>query len=159
MARLKKAMQDPNPKGKRKAAAARLDEVKPGHCMKPGCGSKIEKWKAGCGWKLCTTCLLECRKSGKPVPLVNGDKFIPRNVGKAFKSMIKAGCSDIPSKESIKEMSKAYKIEKRNIEKTVPDLSEDEGNGHSNSKDSRYVKFTRKTRRMIANLKGNARKD
>ena len=50
-----------------------------------------------------------------------------------------------PSKESIKELSKAYKIEKRNLEKTVPDPSEDEGKEHGNSNDSRYVKFSKKT--------------
>ena len=46
-----------------------------GKCMAKGCGQKIERFKPGCGWKLCGTCLMKVRTTEKSIPLIDGSTW------------------------------------------------------------------------------------
>ena len=94
-----------NPKYKTKPTHTG-DTPSEGFCWAEGCGRKIEHFKKGSGWKLCTTCLLKARTSGNSLKLCNGQHWGMRAVAKAFTLMKKAG---VPVKALAAKIAKKSK--------------------------------------------------
>ena len=87
-----------------------------GKCMAKGCGQRIEKFKAGCGWKLCGTCLMKVRTTEKSLALTDGSTWEHRPFPTAkaaadsqIGAMRKAG-SNACSKAAVRKMAKAVTV-------------------------------------------------
>ena len=59
------------------ATAALNDRGAPkvGYCQAKGCTSKIENFKPGSTWRLCSTCLLKARTQGSGIEFANGTRW------------------------------------------------------------------------------------
>ena len=68
--------------------------------------------------------------------------------------MKKAGCKDIPSIGQVKQMRRAFKLEREAKDEAISDPLEEEGQGQKSPRPSKHAKFTHKTKRMIENLMG-----
>ena len=141
---------------KRNALAAQLDSSnpQPGYCQHKGCNRKIEKYKAGCGWKLCSTCLLDCRKNNKPLPLVDGSTFTPRVAMQCLGEMRTAGVTSIPSKSAIKRQKKAMQLARVDEEH---ESSQEEEQLDESPKSERQVKFAKSTEALVSRMRQGLR--
>ena len=130
-------------------------QPKQGMCQAKGCSQRVKGWTRENRWKLCSTCLLECRKSGKPVTLNDGSLW--GKTGKAFQAqnrsmagsvlgeMRKAGIKGVPAsnneKAAKKAQARAAKRSKSDVDPESPGgqdgdatQSEDEGSFSKGSK-------------------------
>lgn len=156
---LEAAQSKPSGKGKAGKALAAQSDTKPGFCMKKGCGRKIEKYKQGCGWKLCSTCLLEVRKTGKSAQLTDGTEWTLHKALSCLGQMRANGVSNIP--ESKRHPGGAHQAKramslKRLAEGEVSGDESDESDPDTDldAAPTRHVKFADGTKAIMRRLKG-----
>ena len=83
---------------------------KEGCCHAKGCNRKIEGFKKGSNWKLCSTCLLKARSQGG-ITLVDGSVWGKAKIAKTCKLYRRAGALVAKRKGVAKPEGKALKVE------------------------------------------------
>ena len=83
---------------------------KEGYCHAKGCNRKIEGFKKGSNWKLCSTCLLKARSQGG-ITLADGSIWGKAKIAKTCKLYRKAGALVAKRKGAAKPKGKALKVE------------------------------------------------
>ena len=139
---------------------------KPGHCHVRGCGAKVKGYTSQNGWKLCSTCLLKVRSSGKPLTLYDGSQW--GKTGKAHRAYNKnnacsmlgtmraRGVQGIPSSNDAEKKALAAKKAKRN----QPDADPESPGGQDGNAalDDDAEPFGEGVERMVTSLKAKADK-
>lgn len=117
----------------------------PNLCQKVNCSRKIEGWKQGCNWKLCSTCLLDCVKERKDAKLKDGSVWKYRPAHQAKRSLENEGLK-VPkalkamAAQEAKEQSRAAKRERESSKNERDNDDDDAPSKSKKSKASGYAK-------------------
>ena len=117
-----------------------------GKCQVKGCHRKIEGFTAKNQWKVCGTCLLNYRSTGKPLNLIDGTTWGKEATNKAFNAM-KREVNFAKLKQKLKRANKARAKRERPSEvDEEPERSlggQDGLQNSSSAKKARAVKFAK----------------
>ena len=138
---------------------------KPGHCHAQGCGCKIQGWTSINNWKLCSTCLLKVKSTGKPITLYDGKQWgrpgktnlaVNRNTAcSVLGSMRAEGVKGIAPSKSERRALAAKRAREQPVSDPESPLGGQDGDA---DQDDELVPFGEGTERMFRSLKAKAEK-
>ena len=125
--------------------------------MKKGCGRKIEKYQKGCNWKLCSTCLLEVRRTGTPAQLIDGTTWNLHRALSCLGQMRRAGVKGIPESKSSLARQEKHALRLKRVAESDPKSEssgdEQDDEGELDTIGPRQVRFATGTEALIKKLR------
>ena len=165
VAQLKSALSanNPNPFSSKPSTKDKRTPAE-GHCQVKGCGRKIDKWNPKNKWKLCSTCLLQVTKTGKPVTLNDGTQWGNRNTAMSVLGHMRKKGVQLP-KALAKSLARKNAVRvakgtKRDRSDSDPETNGEDGEEEGQARTVRFQdeEFTEGTEGLFRELKTKKQK-